>query len=64
MSIDLKYTAEDLAQARLEAAAPDLLAALQDILKHGGTSDDEWVPQWCIDNARAAIRRATEVQGA
>lgn len=32
---------------------------------HAGTSDDEWVPQWCIDNARAAIRRATgeEVQG-
>ena len=50
--------AEKNANARLMAAAPDLLAALEEWVGYVPNSTDE-VEQHRIDRARAAIARAT-----
>jgi hypothetical protein len=44
------------ANARLIAAAPDLLEALQSCLDYGSMTGDEWVKEKAI----AAIKKATE----
>lgn len=46
------------ADARLIAAAPDLLAALKDVLAHGGSTDDAWLPMKYYRAAQAAIAKA------
>ena len=49
------------ANARLIAAAPDLLAALKDLIADVENVDSEandWSQQVCVMNARAAIARA------
>lgn len=46
------------ANARLIAAAPDLLAALNAMLTHMGMDEDEWTKP-TFDQARAAIAKAT-----
>ncbi len=35
-----------------------LLAALKGLLQHGGTNEDEWAPEFAVEAALAAIRRA------
>ena len=48
---------KDGADARLMAAAPDLLEALQDLLHYGATGEGN---VWdAMNNARTAIKRAT-----
>ncbi|MEB5935519.1 hypothetical protein MXL15_25360 [Pseudomonas mosselii] len=47
--------AEGEANARLIAAAPDLLEALESCIEHGSMTGAEWV----ADKARAAIAKAT-----
>ena len=42
-------------------ASPDLLAACEAFLRHGGSSEDEWCPMHCIEAARAAIAKAKGV---
>jgi len=49
---------EVAANARLIAAAPDLLAALNAMLTHMGMDEDEWTKP-TFDQARAAIAKAT-----
>jgi hypothetical protein len=50
----------DMADARLIAAAPDLLDALERLLKHGTFDDYPNTNQWyAVRDARAAIARAT-----
>ena len=49
------------ANARLIAAAPDLLKALQAMLTHMGMDEDEWNKP-TFDQARAAIAKATGEQ--
>ena len=55
----------DNADARLIAAAPELLAALQEIVALENTESDEWdgverlIPEIC-DIARAAIAKAVQ----
>lgn len=49
---------EAQANARLIAAAPDLLAALNAMLTHMGLDEDEWTKP-TFDQARAAIAKAT-----
>lgn len=49
---------EQLANARLIAAAPDLLNALLKLPQHHGATEQEWW-DW-IDTARAAIDKATK----
>lgn len=53
------YTDQAIANARLMAAAPDLLAALRDLLDEAdlGEVDEYTAPK--IEAARAAIARAT-----
>jgi len=46
------------ADARLIAAAPDLLSALNAMLTHMGMDEDEWNKP-TFDQARAAIVKAT-----
>lgn len=46
------------ADARLIAAAPDLLSALNAMLTHIGMDEDEWNKP-TFDQARAAIAKAT-----
>ena len=48
----------DDANARLIAAAPDLLEALRDVLKHGGESADEWIDVRYYRKAQLAIAKA------
>ena len=50
--VDFVYEEAD---ARLIAAAPDLLEALESCVEHGSMNGDEWV----IHKARAAIAKAT-----
>ena len=47
------------ANARLIAAAPDLLEALKGMLLHMGMDEDEWNKP-TFDHARAAIAKAEE----
>ena len=47
-----------LENARLIAAAPDLLSALNAMLTHMGMDEDEWNKP-TFDQARAAIAKAT-----
>lgn len=49
------------ANARLIAAAPELLKALQAMLTHMGMDEDEWNKP-TFDQARAAIAKATGEQ--
>jgi hypothetical protein len=50
----------DMADARLIAAAPDLLEALQKLLSHGTFDDYPNTIEWyAVRDARAAIARAT-----
>lgn len=53
---------ENEANARLIAAAPDLLEALKDALFHVENQGDVGVDEWiaCERKARAAIAKATE----
>ena len=56
------WGAEDNANARLIAAAPELLDALSEIMSHRTPIPDEdsdYVPRLIIDQARAAIHKAT-----
>jgi len=46
------------ANARLIAAAPDLLEALQAMLTHMGMDEDDWIKP-TFNQARAAIAKAT-----
>lgn len=55
----LQYLSE--ADARLIAAAPDLLEALNAMLTHMGMDEDEW-NKVTFDQARAAIAKATGAQ--
>lgn len=52
---------ESAANARLIAAAPDLLSALNAMLTHMGMDEDEWNKP-TFDQARAAIAKATGEQ--
>jgi hypothetical protein len=52
------YQEELAANESLIKAAPDLLEVLKNILKHGGSTSGEWVPQRFHDAARAAIAKA------
>ena len=45
------------ANARLIAAAPDLLATLEDIVRITEISD-VWLPRWWLEDARKAIAKA------
>lgn len=56
-NVRLPGDAEAEANARLIAAAPDLLAALEDIIRLTETTDI-WLPISWKDDARAAIARA------
>lgn len=49
---------EAYANARLIAAAPDLYEALKDVLKHGGSTSGEWVPEQYYKAAEAALAKA------
>lgn len=51
---------QDGPDARLIAAAPDLLSALQAMLTHMGMDEDEWSKP-TFDQARRAIARATSL---
>ena len=51
-------TETDLANARLIAAAPDLLAALNAMLTHMGMDEDEWNKP-TFNQARVAVAKAT-----
>lgn len=48
----------DVADARLIAAAPDLLSAISAMLTHMGMDEDEWNKP-TFEQARAAIAKAT-----
>ena len=54
----------DQANARLIAAAPDMLAALRELVRKAdfGEPVPDWLNVW--DEARAAIAKATESPGA
>jgi hypothetical protein len=52
---------EPEANARLIAAAPELLSALNAMLTHMGMDEDEWTKP-TFNQARAAIRKATGEQ--
>ena len=47
------------ANARLIAAAPDLLEALKEVVSEYDNPDNGRTLRWAIDEARAAIARAT-----
>jgi hypothetical protein len=51
----IEGTDESAANARLIAAAPDLLEALQAVIDHGSMTGADWAS----DKARAAIAKAT-----
>ncbi len=53
----LVAVANDRANARLIAAAPELLSALKAMLTHMGMDEDEWNKP-TFDQARAAIAKA------
>ena len=58
----LRDDQEQEANARLIAAAPDLLAVLQEVVAApymSKAADDEWATDEAIKNARAAIAQAT-----
>jgi hypothetical protein len=54
-------TCQSDANARLIAAAPELLSALNAMLTHMGIDEDEWNKP-TFDQARAAIAKATGAQ--
>ena len=59
MVIEGLSAASEEADARLIAAAPDLLSALNAMLTHMGMDEDEWNKP-TFDQARAAIAKATK----
>ncbi len=50
---------EQIANARLIAAAPDLLEALRDCLRRIDDADETYGPDHAVTKARAAIAKAT-----
>jgi hypothetical protein len=50
--------AEAIANARLIAAAPDLIEALQDILEYSGGAASALDDEYVMDRARAALSKA------
>lgn len=55
-SSDPARIAEGFANAKLIAAAPDLLEALESCINYGAMTGDEWL----TEKARAAIAKATQ----
>lgn len=55
---DIAYGVLQGEDARLIAAAPELLEALKNVLDHGGTTAGEWVPVAIYKQALAAIAKA------
>ena len=53
-----QHTEQQEANAKLIAAAPDLLAALNAMMTHMGMDEDEWNKP-TFDQARSAIAKAT-----
>jgi hypothetical protein len=58
-SLNWSYSAQDQANARLIAAAPDLLDALQNMLSCADAGDMDSLANASAD-ARAAIQKATQ----